>query len=49
MQHATPTENQGSDLLKITLCFSIKDKVGALEDCLNAIKAAEVSLTRIES
>ncbi|KAI8889615.1 hypothetical protein K501DRAFT_238453 [Backusella circina FSU 941] len=48
MHNATPIENQTSPL-KITLCFSIKDKVGALEDCLNAIKASQVSLTRIES
>ncbi|KAL0088621.1 Biopterin-dependent aromatic amino acid hydroxylase-domain-containing protein [Phycomyces blakesleeanus] len=34
---------------KTTLCFSIADKVGALEDCLSAIKATNVSLTRIES
>ncbi|KAI8142697.1 Biopterin-dependent aromatic amino acid hydroxylase-domain-containing protein [Fennellomyces sp. T-0311] len=35
--------------LKTTLCFSITDKVGALENCLAAIKAMDVSLTRIES
>ncbi|KAI9490664.1 Biopterin-dependent aromatic amino acid hydroxylase-domain-containing protein [Zychaea mexicana] len=35
--------------LKTTLCFSITDKVGALENCLTAIKAMDVSLTRIES
>lgn len=34
---------------KTTLLFSITDKVGALENCLSAIKAMDVSLTRIES
>ncbi|KAI8373156.1 Biopterin-dependent aromatic amino acid hydroxylase-domain-containing protein [Radiomyces spectabilis] len=37
------------DSLKTTLCFSITDKVGALDDCLSAIKSMEISLTRIES
>ncbi|KAI7862048.1 Biopterin-dependent aromatic amino acid hydroxylase-domain-containing protein [Spinellus fusiger] len=32
-----------------TLCFSIKDKVGALEECLSAIKNTHVSLRHIES
>lgn len=35
--------------LKTTLCFSIDDKVGGLESCLAAIKAMDISLTRIES
>ncbi|KAI9487614.1 MAG: Biopterin-dependent aromatic amino acid hydroxylase-domain-containing protein [Benjaminiella poitrasii] len=35
--------------LKTTLCFAIQDKIGALEDCLSAIKAMDISLTRIES
>lgn len=35
--------------LKTTLCFAIQDKVGGLEDCLSAIKAMDISLTRIES
>ncbi|KAI8376988.1 Biopterin-dependent aromatic amino acid hydroxylase-domain-containing protein [Blakeslea trispora] len=35
--------------LKTTLCFAIQDKIGALEDCLTAIKAMDISLTRIES
>lgn len=34
---------------KTTLLFSITDKVGALENCLSAIKAMDVSLSRIES
>jgi phenylalanine-4-hydroxylase len=38
--------NQG---LKTTLCFSIDDKIGGLESCLAAIKAMDISLTRIES
>lgn len=35
--------------LKTTLCFSITDKVGALDECLSAIKSMDISLTRIES
>ena len=42
----TPMKTDGS---KTTLCFSINDKVGALEDCLATIKAMDISLTRIES
>ncbi|KAI9278851.1 Biopterin-dependent aromatic amino acid hydroxylase-domain-containing protein [Phascolomyces articulosus] len=41
-----PTKTDGS---KTTLCFSINDKVGALESCLAAIKAMDISMTRIES
>ncbi|KAI9279338.1 Biopterin-dependent aromatic amino acid hydroxylase-domain-containing protein [Sporodiniella umbellata] len=44
---ASPNANNES--LKTTLCFSIDDKVGGLEDCLTAIKKMEISLTRIES
>lgn len=35
--------------LKTTLCFAIQDKIGGLESCLAAIKAMDISLTRIES
>ncbi|KAG0379087.1 MAG: Biopterin-dependent aromatic amino acid hydroxylase-domain-containing protein [Linnemannia gamsii] len=35
--------------VKTTVHFSITDKVGALDDCLAAIKAMHISLTRIES
>lgn len=35
--------------VKTTIHFSITDKVGALDDCLAAIKAMHISLTRIES
>ncbi|KAF8955615.1 hypothetical protein BGZ46_002587, partial [Entomortierella lignicola] len=35
--------------LKTTVHFSITDKVGALDDCLAAIKSMQISLTRIES
>ncbi|KAF9941222.1 hypothetical protein BGZ65_004639, partial [Modicella reniformis] len=35
--------------LKTTIHFSITDKVGALDDCLAAIKSMNISLTRIES
>lgn len=35
--------------LKTTLCFSIDDKIGGLENCLAAIKGMDISLTRIES
>jgi phenylalanine-4-hydroxylase len=35
--------------LKTTIHFSITDKVGALDDCLAAIKSMSISLTRIES
>ncbi|KAI8368019.1 Biopterin-dependent aromatic amino acid hydroxylase-domain-containing protein [Choanephora cucurbitarum] len=38
-----------NQLLKTTLCFAIQDKIGALESCLAAIKAMDISLTRIES
>ncbi|OMH85481.1 Phenylalanine-4-hydroxylase [Zancudomyces culisetae] len=32
-----------------TLFFSITDKVGGLDECLKALKGANISLTRIES
>jgi len=35
--------------VKTTIHFSITDKVGALDDCLAAIKSMNISLTRIES
>lgn len=35
--------------VKTTIHFSITDKVGALDECLAAIKAMNISLTRIES
>lgn len=35
--------------VKSTVLFSIADKVGALDECLAAIKAMNISLTRIES
>jgi len=35
--------------VKTTVHFSITDKVGALDECLAAIKAMNISLTRIES
>ncbi|ORX48850.1 tyrosine 3-monooxygenase [Hesseltinella vesiculosa] len=41
--------NVPKETLKTTLCFSIQDKVGGLEGCLAAIKAMDISLTRIES
>lgn len=34
---------------KTTVHFSIADRVGALDECLAAIKALNISLTRIES
>ncbi|KAG0189260.1 hypothetical protein DFQ28_003673 [Apophysomyces sp. BC1034] len=34
---------------KTTLCFSIADKTGALDECLAAIKNMSISLSRIES
>lgn len=34
---------------KTTIHFTITDKVGALDECLAAIKAMNISLTRIES
>ncbi|KAF9583829.1 hypothetical protein BGW38_008385 [Lunasporangiospora selenospora] len=35
--------------VKTTVHFTVADKVGALDECLGAIKAMNVSLTRIES
>ncbi|KAG0340043.1 hypothetical protein BG004_006574 [Podila humilis] len=35
--------------LKTTIHFSITDKIGALDECLTAIRALNISLTRIES
>ncbi|KAG0341353.1 hypothetical protein BG000_009397 [Podila horticola] len=35
--------------VKTTIHFSITDKVGALDECLTAIRALNISLTRIES
>ncbi|KAJ2500871.1 hypothetical protein GGH96_002392 [Coemansia sp. RSA 1972] len=35
--------------LRTTLFFSVQDQVGALDECLHALKAANVSMTRIES
>ncbi|KAL1920443.1 uncharacterized protein VTP21DRAFT_820 [Calcarisporiella thermophila] len=37
------------DSLRTTIIFSITDKVGALEDCLDVLKKLNVSLSRIES
>ncbi|KAJ1946128.1 hypothetical protein GGF37_001343 [Kickxella alabastrina] len=34
---------------RTTLLFSVHDKVGALDECLCALKKAQVSMTRIES
>ncbi|KAJ2617480.1 hypothetical protein H4S08_000322 [Coemansia sp. RSA 1365] len=34
---------------RTTLFFSVRDEVGALDKCLRALKAANVSMTRIES
>ncbi|SAL95995.1 hypothetical protein [Absidia glauca] len=41
--------NTPKETLKTTLCFSIQDKVGGLENCLAALKSMSISLTRIES
>ena len=41
---ATPTKND-----KTSIVFSIKDRVGALHDMLNAFKALKINLTKIES
>lgn len=41
--------NMPKETNKTTLCFSIQDKVGGLENCLAAIKSMDISLTRIES
>ncbi|KAF9188844.1 hypothetical protein BGZ51_000302 [Haplosporangium sp. Z 767] len=53
MSAAISHANKGTDAsaapLKTTVHFSITDKVGALDDCLAAIKAMHISLTRIES
>ncbi|KAJ2817547.1 hypothetical protein IWW50_006131, partial [Coemansia erecta] len=35
--------------LRTTLLFSVQDQIGALDECLHALKAANVSMTRIES
>ncbi|KAJ2495928.1 hypothetical protein GGH96_006159 [Coemansia sp. RSA 1972] len=35
--------------LRTTMFFSVQDQVGALDECLHALKAANVSMTRIES
>ncbi|KAF9418948.1 hypothetical protein BGZ94_009553 [Podila epigama] len=35
--------------VKTTIHFSITDKIGALDECLTAIRALNISLTRIES
>ncbi|KAJ2500868.1 hypothetical protein GGH96_002389 [Coemansia sp. RSA 1972] len=35
--------------LHATLILSVQDQVGALNECLHALKAADVSMTRIES
>ncbi|KAJ2768658.1 hypothetical protein IWQ56_002854, partial [Coemansia nantahalensis] len=34
---------------RTTLFFSVRDQVGALDECLRALKASDISLTRIES
>ncbi|KAJ1740175.1 hypothetical protein LPJ78_001454 [Coemansia sp. RSA 989] len=34
---------------RTTLFFSVREKIGALDECLHALKAANVSMTRIES
>ncbi|KAJ1990975.1 hypothetical protein GGI25_003828 [Coemansia spiralis] len=34
---------------RTTLFFSVHDQIGALDDCLNALKRVQVSMTRIES
>ncbi|KAJ1728743.1 hypothetical protein LPJ72_005326 [Coemansia sp. Benny D160-2] len=34
---------------RTTLFFTVQDKVGALDECLGALRKAEVSMTRIES
>ncbi|KAJ1901385.1 hypothetical protein LPJ81_003762 [Coemansia sp. IMI 209127] len=34
---------------RTTLFFSVQDKVGALDECLGALRKADVSMTRIES
>ncbi|KAJ3399449.1 hypothetical protein HDU80_007883 [Chytriomyces hyalinus] len=39
----------GSHLIKTTLYFTIRDKVGALDDVLANIRKLNISLTRIES
>ncbi|KAJ2289423.1 hypothetical protein IWW55_006292, partial [Coemansia sp. RSA 2706] len=34
---------------RTTLFFSVQDQIGALDECLHALMAASVSMTRIES
>ncbi|KAF8932139.1 hypothetical protein BGZ58_007207 [Dissophora ornata] len=50
---STPQLHKCADVtvvpVKTTIHFSITDKVGALDECLGAIKAMNISLTRIES
>jgi phenylalanine-4-hydroxylase len=38
-----------SNLERASICFSVKDKVGALEDVLSMLSKLNISLTRIES
>ncbi|RKP09150.1 Biopterin-dependent aromatic amino acid hydroxylase-domain-containing protein [Thamnocephalis sphaerospora] len=46
--HSTSANSQ-HQLPRTSLIFSVSDRVGALDDCLSALKELQVSLTRIES
>jgi phenylalanine-4-hydroxylase len=43
------TTKMESEKRRISLIFSVEDRVGALDDCLAALKELQISLTRIES
>ncbi|KAJ2715936.1 hypothetical protein H4R19_000922 [Coemansia spiralis] len=50
-QAGTGTHHDASEerVQRTTLFFSVQDQVGALDECLRALKASDISLTRIES